>query len=77
VFWWGPGYYPSERPSADVIASALPEGVLEPGGRANGFLYFQKATDRSERLDLAWEAHDARTGNFVGTAHLPLQVVER
>jgi hypothetical protein len=77
VFFWGPGYYPSERPSRDVIDAALPEGVLAPGGRVNGYLYFQKATDRSRRLDISWEARDARTQVFVGAVHVPLEVVER
>ncbi len=74
---WGPRYYPSERPSADVINQALPEGVLEPGGHVNGFLYFQKATDRSRYLDLGWEAHEARSGGFVAMTHVPLQVIDR
>jgi hypothetical protein len=77
VWWWGPSYYPSAQPSADVIDEALPEGVLQPGGRVNGYLYFQKATDRARSLDLAWEAHEARWGGFVGLTRVALEVVER
>jgi hypothetical protein len=77
VYSWGPGYYPSDRPSADVIDNALPEGVLEPGGHVNGFLYFKKATDRTRQLDLSWDAHEALQGGFVGMARVPLIVVER
>jgi hypothetical protein len=76
VIWWGPGYYP-DRPSRDVIDAALPEGVLSPGGRVNGYLYFQKATDRSRNLGLTWEAHDPRTNTVVGMANVALEVRER
>jgi hypothetical protein len=77
VWWWGPAYYPSPRPSADVLSFALPEGVLAPGGRVNGYLYFQKATDHARVLDLSWEAHEARSGGVVGSAAVRMQVLER
>jgi hypothetical protein len=76
VFFWGPGYYP-DRPSRDVIDQALPEGVLAPGGRVNGYLYFQKATDRSRNLGLVWEAHEPRSNGVVGMASVGLEVRER
>ncbi|MBA3548511.1 MAG: hypothetical protein H0T76_18670 [Nannocystis sp.] len=48
------GYYPYyssyERitlPTGDMIQKALPEGVLAPGGRITGFLYFEQVTDVS------------------------------
>ncbi len=34
-------------PTGDMIQKALPEGVLEPGGRITGFLYFEQVTDVS------------------------------
>jgi hypothetical protein len=76
VYFWGPGYYPA-RPSRDVIEAALPEGVLAPGGHVNGFLYFQKATDRSRQLGLGWEAHEPRQNGLVGMATVSLEVRER
>jgi hypothetical protein len=76
VMFWGPGYYP-DRPSRDVIDQALPEGVLAPGGRVNGYLYFQKATDRSRNLGLTWEAHDPRSNSVIGLAAVGLEVRER
>jgi hypothetical protein len=76
VFWWGPAYYPSARPSADVLDNALPEGVLPPNSRISGFLYFKKATGGTQRnLDLSWELVDARTSNSLGSLHVPLEVV--
>jgi hypothetical protein len=77
VYPWGPANYPSDRPSADVVESALPEGVLEAGGHVNGFLYFKKATDRTRQLVLSWDAHEALQGGYVGMARVPLMVVER
>jgi hypothetical protein len=77
VFWWGPSYYPSAEPSADVLAFGLPEGVLVPGGRVTGFLYFQKATGGTRTLDLSWDAHEARNGWPLGATHVALDVVAR
>jgi hypothetical protein len=78
VFWWGPSYYPSSYPSQDVLAFALPEGVLPANTRVQGFLYFKKATAADRRnLDLAWELVDGRASNNLGSLHVPLEVVRR
>jgi hypothetical protein len=78
VFWWGPSFYPTGRPSADVMAMALPEGVLSPGARVDGFLYFKKATaHETSELNLGWELVDPRTSQSFGSTHVMLQVVER
>jgi hypothetical protein len=75
VVMWGTAYYPSP-PTHDVLFAALPEGVLPPGARVTGFLYFQKATSRNTpRLDLGWTIHDARAGAPLGDAHVALDVV--
>jgi len=76
VYWWGPAYYPSPRPSADVLEWALPEGVLPPNARIEGFLYFKKATGGGQHsLDLSWELVDARSSNSLGSLHVPLEVI--
>ena len=79
VLWWSPSIYPTGRPSPDVMAMALPEGVLAPGARVDGFLFFKKATghDGNRDLDLAWELIDPRTNQSLGSTHVVLQVVER
>jgi hypothetical protein len=75
VYYWGPQYYPY-RPSADVLQLALPEGVIPPGGKVDGFLYFKRATAGSGGdLDLAWEMYDAKTNQALGTLHVPLVAV--
>jgi hypothetical protein len=74
VWAWGPAYYPAPYPPDDVLAFGLPEGVLEPGARVTGYVYFQRATDQARRLTLTWHPHDARTGVALGEAALPLDV---
>jgi hypothetical protein len=77
VFYWGPAYYPA-RPSIEVLESGLPEGVLPPGARVSGFLYFKRATGANQgALDLSWDIRDAQTGASLGSLHVPLEVVHR
>jgi hypothetical protein len=77
VFAWGLRYYPTGRPSADVLGYAVPEGVLAPGGHVNGFLYFQRATSDTHNLQLTWELHEARSGGALGTTQVPLEVIKK
>ncbi|HEY7956886.1 MAG TPA: hypothetical protein VII38_16390 [Polyangia bacterium] len=82
VIGWGPeaysGAWPWIHPSYDILASGLPEGVLPPGARIGGFLYFRKATGPNVRtLDLAWEMIDAQTNRSLGSTHVPLSVIAR
>jgi len=74
VWAWGPAYYPAPIPD-DVLSMGLPEGVLQPGGRVSGFVYFQRATDAAHRLTLTWYVHDAQSGAPLGEAALPLDVI--
>jgi hypothetical protein len=34
-----------ELPTSDMLQRALPEGVLAPGGRISGFVYFDHVLD--------------------------------
>jgi hypothetical protein len=58
--WGGPRSLP---PSSDVRRLALPEGVIEPGGSVSGFLYFQNAAARAERLELSWHVRTPAGGH--------------
>ncbi len=76
-YWWGypyPYYYQVPIPSQDMVNQALPEGVVEDGGRVAGFLYFQRVVGRETRL--RFEAHlaDAKTNEPVGEIKIPLAV---
>ena len=71
-------YYPRWRvdlPTADMLTRALPEGVVEPGGRVTGFMYFQRIRDGLDRVtfqaNLTAAARDDRT---VAIVRLPFEV---
>jgi hypothetical protein len=74
VWGWSPAYYPATEPPAEVVNLALPEGVLEPGGRVDGYLYFQRLHEGAAHLALTWETHDASTGAPLGAAQVQLEV---
>jgi hypothetical protein len=71
-------YYPAFRsiplPTGDMVLKALPEGVLEPGGRITGFLYFRGDDVEGDRATFQMDVVDARTGRTVGTARVPLEI---
>jgi hypothetical protein len=73
--YYGPYSWPQQLPSQDMIAEALPEGVLQPGGHVDGFLYFQGVYGREEHVRFDMRLVDANSGATVGTAYIPLRVV--
>jgi len=76
-FAWDWGYYPSyyvwqeSLPTANMISKALPEGVLEDGGKVQGFVYFQKLPKDATGATLIYDLVDADTGQTFGTLHIP------
>jgi hypothetical protein len=77
-FDWDPFFYDQfyatwrpPLPTPDMINQALPEGVLQPGGKVSGFLYFRKL--RSEgRVMFAQEVVEAEKHERVATIRIPL-----
>lgn len=73
------GYYDSyylERitlPTGDMVQKALPEGVLQPGGRITGFLYFEEVEDTS-RVTFVARLVDADTNEWIGSVEIPFDV---
>ena len=63
--------WPVQLPTPDMVARALPEGVLEPGGRAEGFIYFQGLPGDAQRATLQVVLVDARGGEPLGRAQIP------
>lgn len=61
-------------PTADMIELGLPEGVIEPGGRVTGFLYFPNPGRETERTTLTARLVDAQTGESFGTISIPFTV---
>jgi len=71
-------YYPQfvriRLPTADMIQKALPEGVLEPGGRITGYVYFENVDGDVPQVDFTAELHDAATGRPFGVVRIPFLV---
>lgn len=61
-------------PTPDMIAKALPEGILEPGGISAGFVYFERVDDDDKAVEFAYALVDAETGNTLDVATIPFEV---
>ena len=60
-------------PTSDMVQRALPEGVLQAGGRAEGFVYFEALDRDAGTLTLNVDIVDAHSGETVGTARIPFR----
>ena len=67
-------YYPKELPTKDMLAEALPAGVLQAGGRVSGFVYFQGISDRETRVKFEMDLVDANNSAAFGHVSLPFEV---
>lgn len=71
-------YYPAwvdiQLPTGDMIQKALPEGVLDPGGRITGYLYFQNVDRDARMVEFTQELVDADNGERFGEVRIPFEV---
>ncbi len=67
-------YLPKELPTKDMLAEALPAGVLQIGGRVSGFVYFQGISDRETRVKFEMDLVDAANSEAFGHVSLPFEV---
>jgi len=69
--WYGA--WPSSLPNEELLRQGLPEGVLQPGGRVTGFLYFK---DQPKGTELRFYASlvGAESGQSFGTVAIPFTV---
>lgn len=58
-------------PTVDMVQRALPEGVLAPGGRVSGFVYFQPLDRDAQTVTLAVDVVSSPTDATVGTVRIP------
>ncbi len=84
--WYGPyawdfpyytTYYtqtPVALPTEDMVRKAIPEGVLNSGGRVEGFLYFPQVPEGAGQATLSADLVDARTGHQFGRIDIPFVV---
>lgn len=73
------GYYTTWRqplPTVDMLRRAMPEGVVQEGGRLNGFLYLQRLKEDVPRVTFVATLVDARTGQAFGRIEIPFAVVK-
>jgi hypothetical protein len=70
LHWW-PWYYPGGPITGDVYARALPMGMLQPGARLEGFVYFPRLRDAARGLRLEFHHH---LGDLPRVLTLPFQV---
>lgn len=61
-------------PTPEMLARALPEGVVASGGRVSGYVYFQPVPMRMTRATVAFRPSDARTHRSLGTIEIPFLV---
>jgi hypothetical protein len=72
-------YFPAFRrlrlPTGDMVQKALPEGVLEAGGKVTGFLYFEDIdVGADEMATFTTDLVNASTGQTVGAIRIPLEI---
>jgi hypothetical protein len=82
AFFYDPFYYDRyytywqeiELPTIEMLQESLPDGVLDPGGKVIGFLYFETVTPDIPRIVFRMDIADARDGTVLGTANIPFLV---
>ena len=67
----GNAYAYWEQSTPDMIAKAIPEGVLSPSGSIAGFLYFPKVAKEVKSVDFAARLVQARSSQALGAARIP------
>jgi hypothetical protein len=65
------GTWQPSLPTKDMLRMALPEGVLQPGGSASGFLYFQ-TPQQAGAAQFTIEIVQAKTREPLGTIAIPM-----
>ena len=61
-------------PSDEMLARAIPEGVLANGGRISGFLYFEHLPKEEPVPRFVADLVNAQTSNIFGTIVIPVEV---
>ena len=84
TFGYDPYYYDTyntywadinvDLPTDAMLERALPEGVVESGGRVEGFVYFEKVTEDVPRVTFRADLVNADTGDVFGEVRVPFTV---
>jgi hypothetical protein len=81
-FYYDPFYYNSfypvfkrvMLPTSDMVQMVLPEGVLQPGGRIAGFLYFETSNFDPDRGTFVADLVDAKSLRRLGRIEGVLEI---
>ena len=81
-FYYDPYYYDRYEtvwqsinlPTEEMVAEVLPEGVLDPGGRVAGFLYFERVDPEAPRVRFRADLVSAADGDVFGEVSIPFIV---
>jgi hypothetical protein len=69
--------YPIPLPTPRMLAEALPEGVLDAGGKLSGFLYFEKVDPDDNSVTFRADLVHPREGIRFGEIRIPFRVIEQ
>jgi hypothetical protein len=61
-------------PTQDMLARALPEGVVQDGGEVAGFTYYGSVTGRESAVEFEMTLVDARDGQTFGHVAIPFRI---
>jgi hypothetical protein len=61
-------------PTEEMVSRVLPEGVIDPGGSVDGFLYFVRVDPAAPRVRFRADLVDADTGREFGEVSIPFVV---
>jgi hypothetical protein len=70
-------YYPRweiDLPTSDMLERALPEGVIEPGGRVTGFVYFPTIANDLDHVTFEASLSDGPDGERFAMLAVPFNV---
>jgi hypothetical protein len=73
------GFYarwPERLPTRDILSEALPEGVVQDGGRVAGFVYFRRVTARESAVEFELTLADASDGKAFALVAIPFQTTQ-
>lgn len=69
-------YRDIELPTREMVAEALPEGVISPGGRVSGFLYFERVPPSAPSVRFRADLTGAESNETFGEISIPFVVEE-
>ena len=63
-----------DLPTGDMLAKALPEGVLQPQGKMRGYLYFENIDPDLEEIEFVAKVVSANSKQPVAEVRIPFEV---